>query len=62
MVINGQRRKRIAKGAGASVQEVNTLLKQYAQMRKMMKSFTGGGGFMGKRLAKLKLPTGMGFG
>jgi signal recognition particle subunit SRP54 len=59
MIINGQRRKRIAKGAGASVQEVNNLLKQYAQMRKMMKSFTGGG-FLGKRLAKLKLPGGMG--
>jgi signal recognition particle subunit SRP54 len=59
MIINGQRRKRIAKGAGTSVQEVNNLLKQYAQMRKMMKSFTGGG-FLGKRLAKLKLPGGMG--
>ena len=59
MIINGQRRKRIAKGAGASVQEVNNLLKQYTQMRKMMKSFTGGG-FLGKRLAKLKLPGGMG--
>jgi signal recognition particle subunit SRP54 len=59
MIINGQRRKRIAKGAGASVQEVNNLLKQYAQMRKMMKSFTGGG-FLGKRLGKLKLPGGLG--
>src|SRR6266849_1677343 len=55
MLINGQRRKRIAKGSGTSVQEVNTLLKQYAQARKMMKSFTGGGGFLGKRLAKMKL-------
>jgi len=63
MVINGQRRKRIAKGSGTSVQEVNTLLKQYSQMRKMMKSFTGGGGGMlGKRLAKMKLPSGFGFG
>jgi len=62
MMINGQRRKRIAKGSGTSVQEVNTLLKQYAQMRKMMKSFTGGGGFMGKRLAKMKLPMGSPFG
>jgi len=59
MIINGQRRKRIAKGSGTSVQEVNTLLKQYAQMRKMMKSFTGGG-FLGKRLGKLKLPMGLG--
>jgi signal recognition particle subunit SRP54 len=59
MIINGQRRKRIAKGSGTSVQEVNSLLKQYAQMRKMMKSFTGGG-FLGKRLGKLKLPMGLG--
>jgi signal recognition particle subunit SRP54 len=62
MMINGQRRKRIAKGSGTSVQEVNNLLKQYAQMRKMMKSFTGGGGFLGKRLAKMKLPPGLPFG
>jgi signal recognition particle subunit SRP54 len=62
MIINGQRRKRIAKGSGTSVQEVNTLLKQYAQMRKMMKSLTGGGGgFLGKRLAKM-MPPGMPFG
>jgi signal recognition particle subunit SRP54 len=60
MLINGARRRRIAKGSGTSVQEVNTLLKQYAQMRKMMKSFSGGGGFLGKRLAKLKLPMGFG--
>jgi signal recognition particle subunit SRP54 len=62
MIINGARRKRIAKGSGTSVQEVNTLLKQYAQARKMMKSMTGGGGFLGKRLGKLKLPPGFGFG
>jgi len=62
MIVNGQRRKRIAKGSGTSVQDVNNLLKQYAQMRKMMKSLTGGGGFLGKRLAKMKLPPGLGFG
>jgi signal recognition particle subunit SRP54 len=61
MLINGARRRRIAKGSGTTVQEVNTLLKQYAQARKMMKSITGGG-FMGKRLGKLKLPPGFGFG
>src|SRR6266850_1498743 len=55
MIINGTRRLRIAKGSGTSVQEVNALLKQYAQARKMMKSITGGG-FLGKRLGKLKLP------
>jgi len=54
MIINGSRRKRIARGSGTSVQEVNQLLKQYAQARKMMKSLSGG--FMGKRLGKMKLP------
>ncbi|HEV2688686.1 MAG TPA: signal recognition particle protein [Bryobacteraceae bacterium] len=56
MIINGARRRRIAKGSGTTVQEVNALLKQYAQARKMMKSLTGGRGFLGKRLGKLKLP------
>src|SRR5580698_10205667 len=60
MIINGARRRRIAKGSGTSVQDVNNLLKQYAQARKMMKSFSGGGGFLGKRLAKMKLPMGFG--
>ncbi len=55
MIINGARRRRIAKGSGTSVQEVNSLLKQYAQARKMMKSFSTGS-FMGKRLGKMKLP------
>ena len=58
MIINGARRRRIAKGSGTTVQEVNSLLKQYGQARKMMKSFTGGG-FLGKRLGKLKLPPGL---
>jgi signal recognition particle subunit SRP54 len=60
MIINGARRRRIAKGSGTSVQDVNNLLKQYGQARKMMKSFTGslqGQGFLGKKLAKMgKLP------
>ena len=55
MLINGARRRRIAKGSGTTVQDVNNLLKQYAQARKMMKTFTGGG-FLGKRMAKMKLP------
>ncbi len=37
-VLNGSRKKRIARGSGQSVQEINRLLKQYAQMRKMMKT------------------------
>ena len=56
LIINGARRRRIAKGSGTNVQEVNSLLKQYAQARKMMRSITGGGGMFGKRLGKMKLP------
>ena len=43
-VINASRKKRIAKGSGTSVQEVNQLLKQFNQMSKMMKMMQGGGG------------------
>ena len=43
-IINGSRRKRIALGSGTTVQEVNALLKQHAQMSKMMKSMSTGGG------------------
>src|SRR5205823_7668729 len=64
MIINGSRRRRIARGSGTSVQDVNQLLKQYAQARKMMKSISGGlmGGMMGKKLGKMKLPPGFPFG
>jgi signal recognition particle subunit SRP54 len=55
MIINGSRRRRIASGSGTSVQEVNQLLKQYSQARKMMKSFSGG--MLGKKLGKFKLPS-----
>jgi signal recognition particle subunit SRP54 len=60
MIVNGSRRRRIAKGSGTSVQEVNQLLKQYAQAKKMMKSFSGG--FLGRKLGKMKLPAGFPFG
>ncbi|HYQ61113.1 MAG TPA: signal recognition particle protein, partial [Desulfatiglandales bacterium] len=39
---NGSRRARIAKGSGTQVQDVNRLLKQFAEMRKMVKSMTSG--------------------
>jgi len=42
-IINGSRRKRIAKGSGTSVQDINRLLKQFAQMRGMMKKLMSGG-------------------
>ncbi|MDT0689501.1 signal recognition particle protein [Salegentibacter sp. F188] len=43
-IINSSRKKRIGKGSGTSVQEVNQLLKQFNQMGKMMKMMQGGGG------------------
>jgi len=52
-VINGSRRRRIASGSGTSVQEVNQLLRQYRQARKMMRSLTGKTGGSKKRRRKL---------
>ena len=43
-LIDGKRKKRIAKGSGTTVQEINRLLKQYLMMRKMMRSFSKGFG------------------
>jgi signal recognition particle subunit SRP54 len=53
-IINGSRRARIAKGSGTSVQQVNALIKQFAQMRKVMKQLGRGrmpdlGALMGQR-------------
>jgi signal recognition particle subunit SRP54 len=47
-VINGSRRARIARGSGTNVSDVNRLLKQYAQLRKMMKGLKNMEGRMGK--------------
>ena len=47
-IINGSRRQRIARGSGTSVQDVNRLLKQFAQLRKMMRQFKGLEGKLGK--------------
>jgi signal recognition particle subunit SRP54 len=49
-LINGSRRKRIAKGSGSTVEDVNRLLKQFAQMKKLTKGLGGGASAM-KRLA-----------
>lgn len=51
-LIKGSRRKRIAAGSGTTIQDVNQLVKQFEQVRKMMKSMTGGKG-------KMQLPAGM---
>jgi len=53
-VINGSRRKRIARGSGTTVQEVNNLLRQYVQMRKMFRQM--GKGSFARRMAGMKLP------
>jgi signal recognition particle subunit SRP54 len=53
-IINGSRRQRIARGSGTSVQDVNRLLKQYAQLRKMMRQFKS----MEGKLGRMKLPPG----
>ncbi|GAF12845.1 signal recognition particle, subunit Ffh SRP54 [Bacillus sp. JCM 19045] len=59
-VINGSRRKRIAKGSGTTIQDVNRLLKQFEDMKKMMKQMTGmqagKGKKKGKGLGGFKLP------
>jgi signal recognition particle subunit SRP54 len=41
-ILDGSRRRRIAAGAGVQVQDVNKLMKQFMEMQKMMKSFSGG--------------------
>ncbi len=58
-VIKGSRRRRIAAGSGTQVQDVNRLLKQHLQMRKMMKKMSKGG--MGKMLRGLKGKAPQGF-
>ncbi|MDQ3618522.1 MAG: signal recognition particle protein [Actinomycetota bacterium] len=59
-IIKGSRRARIAQGSGTSVQEVNKLVKQFDEVKKLMKMMSGGKGG-GTRLPKgLKLPPGLG--
>ena len=56
-IINGSRRTRIAKGSGTNIQEVNRLLKQFEQTRKMMKMVTGSK--MGKMMSGMPGMPGM---
>jgi signal recognition particle subunit SRP54 len=55
-IINGRRRKRIARGSGTSVQQVNQLLKQYYQTSKMMKTMSKG--LLGNAFGRMKAPVG----
>jgi len=50
-IINGSRRKRIANGSGTTIQDVNRLLNQFEQMKKMIKQFSGG-----RKKGKMGLP------
>jgi signal recognition particle subunit SRP54 len=52
-VLNGSRRKRIARGSGTSVEDVNRMLKQFVQARKLMKELGGGAGAMKRMAARL---------
>jgi signal recognition particle subunit SRP54 len=55
-IINGERRARIARGSGTSVQDVNRLLKQYAQLRKVMKDMKGMSGRLGRKDLRRAMP------
>jgi signal recognition particle subunit SRP54 len=58
-IISGSRRLRIARGSGTTTHEVNALLKEFAQARKMMKSMMGMAGFGGRGLKGMKIPKGI---
>ena len=62
-LISGSRRKRIARGSGTSVEEINRLLKQFVQMRKMLKMVGGaaGGGRKGRQRLMQMMRGGRGF-
>ncbi|MBE6530122.1 MAG: signal recognition particle protein [Ruminococcaceae bacterium] len=55
-IINASRKKRIAAGSGTSVEDVNKLLKQFDQMLKMMKQFSGNGKQAKRMLGRMKMP------
>ena len=55
-IINPSRKRRIAKGAGVNIAEVNKLMKQYEQSRKMMKQMSGMMGGKGKKKGKFSMP------
>ena len=59
-ILNGSRRERIARGSGTKVQEINQLLKQFAEMKQMMRKMNGGmpGGAMGQAMNRMRSPFG----
>ncbi len=58
-ILNPSRKKRIAKGAGVDISEVNRIVKQFEQSKKMMKQFSGMLGSKGGKRNKFKLPFGL---
>src|SRR5258706_1565593 len=64
-ILNANRRRRIARGSGTTVSEVNQLIKQYSEMRQMMRQlsgsglFGGGGGLEGKMMRRVAGMAGM---
>ena len=67
MILNANRRRRIARGSGTTVQQVNSLIKQYTEMRRMMQQLSssgmfGGGGLGGKMMRRMTGMPNMDFG
>ncbi len=59
LMSRGSRKKRVARGSGTSIQDVNRMLKQFGQMQKMMKKFSKGGMKSMMKKLKGKMPGGM---
>src|SRR3954469_4225251 len=59
IILNANRRRRIARGSGTTVQQVNALIKQYTEMRRMMQGMFSGGGLRGKMMRRLAGLSGM---
>src|SRR5438045_1693291 len=62
MILNANRRRRIARGSGTTVQQVNSLVKQYTEMRRMMQGMFSGGGLGGKMMRRMAGIPGMDMG
>src|SRR5947207_3151506 len=59
MILNANRRRRIARGSGTTVAQVNSLIKQYTEMRRMMQGMFSGGGLRGKMMRRMAGMQGM---
>ena len=59
IILNANRRRRIARGSGTTVQQVNSLIKQYTEMRRMMQGMFSGGGLRNKMMKRMAGLSGM---